>query len=194
MDSTLTFDVNTVRKAYLVFIPLGLFWATYKAWKEENDGRLKAEQASPEVLRNEIAALKADLESQKHRTLSAKQRSDLEAAIRDTLKDNEYLGFSSYYNWLDPEAEQYARQFAAVFVPLSVSGVPGPTQDVPPDLEGLVIGVKDARTIPRNAQRLSDALTKANITHRFGTVTGHRNSLLKDDHVELLVGRRSRET
>src|SRR5260221_7967596 len=66
MDSTLTFDVNTVRKAYLVFIPLGLFWATYKAWKEENDGRLKAEQASPEVLRNEIAALKADLESQKH--------------------------------------------------------------------------------------------------------------------------------
>jgi hypothetical protein len=45
----------------LILIPIGLFWATYRAWKEENDARLKAEEASPENLRRKVETLEANL-------------------------------------------------------------------------------------------------------------------------------------
>ena len=43
LDAHMTISVYTARNAYMVLIPLGIFWATYQTWKEENDARVKAE-------------------------------------------------------------------------------------------------------------------------------------------------------
>ncbi len=62
LDSLLTSSPTEIRHAYLVLLPVGFFWATYRAWKEENDARIKAEKESPADLRAELASVRTELE------------------------------------------------------------------------------------------------------------------------------------
>ena len=194
LDSHLALNVSTVRRAYLILIPVGLFWATFRAWKEENDGRIAAEKASPEALRNEIVALRADLEGQKRRILTTPQRDTIMAAFRaDAKNHSEPLRFGIFHNMWNAEARDYAVQLAEVFSQLGASGVPGSTVDpyVPRDLTGLIIRVKDQAVPSTEARRLSRILTEADVESAFGTITGPQAAHVKDVDLQLVIGRRN---
>lgn len=198
MDSKLAFDVNTVRRAYWILIPLGLFSATYKAWKEENDARIAAEKLSPQELQDEVRQLakqleetKADLASQRRRRLLPAQRELLLAACKAAQKESaEALRFGVYFNSWNDEARDYAVQLCEIFSAVGMSGVPGGTTDVPRELEGVIIRFKPG-ALPNNAKRLSDLLKKGLISDRWEALTGPRAALVKDDYLDLAIGRSS---
>jgi len=90
----------------------------------------RTERASPDQLATQIAALRADVESQKRRILTAQQREALIAAFgADAKEHSEPLIFGIWYNKWDGEAEEYARQLASVFSQLGASGALGSTDD-----------------------------------------------------------------
>jgi hypothetical protein len=202
MDSTLTFDVNTVRKAYLVFVPIGVFWATYKAWKEQNDARIAAEKLTPPELQKEVRELaqqleqtKADLASQRRRTLSSEQREILSAACAADLRANptEPLRFGVYYNLWNTEAGEYAINLCEIFSSAGMSGVPTSTNEaeIASNLEGVIIRMKDVRTPPNGATRLSALLKKGLISHGSRALNGPRSFPIKEDYFDLVIGRSS---
>ena len=196
MDSLLTFDVNTVRKAYLVFLPFGVFWATYRAWQEENNARIAAEKATPEALKVQVEELAKQLEetkAQQRRELSPKQRMALKAAIEaiQAQYGADSLRFPICYSHLVGEAGDYAGQLNEVLFPCGVSyGVPISTADVPLDFEGLALMVKDEQSPPLRARLFMSALREAQLHVRFQTLTGWRASHIQEEHCEFVVGRR----
>jgi hypothetical protein len=197
MDLLLTVDVNTVRNAYLIFIPIGLFWATYKAWQEENNKRLEAEKASPEALKNRVEELAKALEetkTQQRRELTPKQRIALKSAIEtiQTQHGANSLRFPIAYNHMVGEAGEFAGQLYEVLFPCGVSyESPVPTDDVPLDFEGLALVVKDRDSPPVRAKLFMTALQEAELPVRFETLTGRRATLnVPDEYCEFVVGRR----
>jgi hypothetical protein len=196
IDLMLTFDVNTIRKAYLILIPISLFWATYKAWQEENTARIGAEKATPEALKIKVEELAKQLEeskAQQRRVLSPQQRVRLKAAIEAIQAEHgaESLRFPIIYNHMVGEAADYAGQLNEVFFPCGVSyGIPVSTPDVPMDFQGLALWVKDEHAPPQRARLFMRALQESGLQVRFETLTGHRAPHIKDEHCEFVVGRR----
>jgi hypothetical protein len=86
-------------------------------------------------------------------------------------------------------------QLAQVLIPLGVSGVPDGIQEITDDMEGLIIRIKNHNAlvpVPSSAMRLSDALTLANIPHRFANrfPSGPPPFPLDDNYFDLGVGRK----
>jgi hypothetical protein len=149
------------------------------------------------LLQDQIRALErqvATLQNQLGRRLSNKQRETLREVIQG-IATNFRPTCAIYYHWLDREAQQYALQLAQVLIPLGVSGVPGGTQEITDNVEGLVIRIKDHNAsvpVPPSAMRLSEALTKANIPHRVANrfPSGPPPFPLDDNYFDLSVGRK----
>jgi hypothetical protein len=159
-----------------------LLWAAFRAWDTQQQ---LGHKSSPDSLRNELAELKLQLAQQKRRRLTSDQRSALIEALKDS---GEPFRVNMIYHHLDDEAEEYARQFSAALLPERLAGGATP-DDVPADLEGVVVRVKDLQAIPRGAQRLSNALTKAGVDHQLASLTGVRAALAPSDYFDLAVGR-----
>ena len=71
-------------------------------------------------MRDEIAKLRLQL-AQQGRQLTSEQRAALVAALTEA---DEPIRINIVYNHLDAEAESYASQFSAVFLPLGFAAVP----------------------------------------------------------------------
>jgi hypothetical protein len=155
-----------------------LLWAAFRAW----DGLA---HTSAHSLREEIADLKLQLARQKRRYLTSDQRAAFVEALRDS---GEPICINVVYHHLDAEAESYAAQFSAVLVPERLGCAPIPLDDIPADLEGVVVRVNN-RSVPHLVQRLSGALTKARIDHRIEPLTGKRVLLVPRDYFDLTIGR-----
>jgi hypothetical protein len=160
-----------------------LLWAAFRAWNEQQQ---LARESSPDSMRHEIAELKLQLAQQKRRYLTSDQRAVLVAALKES---GEPIRVNVVYYHLNDEAEGYARQFSAALLPVRFAGDPLPTDDIPADLQGVVLRIKDPHSIPPGAQRLSNALTKAGIAHRFAALTGLRAVLAPPDYFDLAIGR-----
>jgi len=181
MDSMLTFDVNSVRKAYMIFIPLGLFWTTYRAWKEENDAKIQAQKNTPEALLIEISQLREKLEP---RELTDQQAAILESSFREISID---WSLELCFNPGNTEAEYYARQFwerlrGLVFLTA--------TNEVPIGLSGVGVSVKDLANIPERARKLSAALASAGIKHEFMVRPQPYLGTIRDDYCDITIGRK----
>lgn len=151
---------------------------------------IKAATSKIEALEQQLS----DLRRGQGRTLSAKQRNVLRDAINAIRQDAPTFRFSICHNWLNEEAQQYARQFAQVLIPLNACGVPISTQEVADDLEGLVIRIKDHKAsvpVPPNAMKLWTALSKAAIPCRFDNRYPTPPPFpLDDNYFDLAVGRK----
>jgi hypothetical protein len=159
-----------------------LLWAAFRAWDSQ---RQLAQRLSPDSLRHELAELKLQLAEQKRRRLTSDQRSALVEALKES---GEPLRINVVYHHLNDEAEEYARQFSAALLPERFAGGATP-DDIPADLEGVVLRVKDLHAIPPGAQRLSNALTKAGVGHQLASLTGVRSALAPSDYFDLAIGR-----
>jgi hypothetical protein len=159
-----------------------LLWAAFRAWDTQ---RQLGHKSSPDSSRHELAELKLQLAQQKRRHLTADQRSALVEALKDS---GEPLRINVVYHHLNDEAEEYARQFSAALLPERFAGGATP-DDIPADLEGVVLRVKDLHAIPPGARRLSNALTKAGIDHQLAPLTGVRAALAPSDYFDLAIGR-----
>jgi hypothetical protein len=152
-----------------------LLWAAFRAWDRE---------PSADSLRQEVAELKLQLAQQKRRYLTSDQRSALLAALKAS---DGPIRFNVVYDHLNDEAEEYARQFSAALLPERFAGGAIPSDDIPPNVKGVVLRVNH-HDIPAAAQRLSRALTKAGIDHDVAHLTGVRASLVPHDYFDLAIG------
>lgn len=151
--------------------------------------------ASIEAATSRIETLEGQLkviQRERQRFLSAKQRDVFRDAMRAILKDT-VLHFGIFYHYLDDEAGQYARQFVQILDPLGVTGVAVST-NLPEAFEGLVIRIKDHNApvpVPPSAMRLSEALSKAEIPHRFDDLPPPAHKAIPaDDYFDLAIGRK----
>jgi hypothetical protein len=120
------------------------------------------------------------LARQRGRHLTSEQRMALVTALKES---DEPIRVNIVYNHLDAEAEAYAAEFSAVLLPLRFAGAPIPVSEDP---EGVVIRV-NSESVPPFAERLSNALTRAQIDHRIERLTGER-ALLESDYFDLAIG------
>ncbi len=187
LDSMLTFDVDSLRKAYLFFIPLGLFWTSYRAWKGENDAKIKAERSTPAALSLEVSQLREQLEP---RQLTEKHAAILKKAFKEINVD---WSVQLSFNPNNTEAAHYAQQFwerlrGLVFL--------NATNDVPIDLRGVWVSVKNLANIPERGHMLSAALASAGVKHSFmaspwRNLEPQRDA--RDDYCDVIIGKKPLE-
>ena len=173
-----------------------LLWAAFRVWDEQREltvellrvwaspggeGQPESPSLSPG---DETAELKLQLAQQKGRYLTSDQRAQLVAALKEA---DEPIRINVVYHHLDAEAESYAKQFSAVLLTERFAGALIPFDDLPDDLDGVVIRVNGG-LLPHLAQRLSDALSKAKIDHRIEPLTGERAVLAPPDYFDLAIG------
>jgi hypothetical protein len=120
------------------------------------------------------------------RSLNSDQRVALLGALKNS---GEPFRIILVYHHLNHETEEYANQFSAALSPERFAGDAIPTDDLPSDLEGVVVRVQRFSTMPLGAQRLVDALTAAGIDHRVALLTGQRAALAPSDYFDLAIGR-----
>jgi hypothetical protein len=149
-----------------------LLWAAFRAWEE---------QPSANSLENDPPPVQP-----KRRSLTSDQRVALLGALKNS---GEPFRIILVYHHLNHETEEYANQFSAALSPERFAGDAIPTDDLPADLEGVVVRVQRFSTMPVGAQRLVDALTAAGIDHRGALVTGQRAALAPSDYFDLAIGR-----
>ena len=94
------------------------------------------------------------------------------------------------YDHLDYEAETYAAQFSAVLKPGRFASDPIPLDDIPADIEGVVIRT-NGTSVSHLAHRFSTALTDAKIAHQIQPLTGVRATLAPAQYFDLAIGRRT---
>jgi hypothetical protein len=161
-----------------------MLWAAFRAWEERSQ---PASGSSVDSLRTEIADLRRQLDAQKRRYLTSDQRTALVQALRES---GEPIHITVVYDHLDYDAEAYAAQFSAVLKPARFAGDPIPLDDIPANLEGVVIRT-NGTSVSTLAQRFSGALTKAKIAHQIQPLTGVRAHLAPSDYFDLVIARRT---
>jgi hypothetical protein len=175
LDVALTFNVDSVRKAYLLFIPIGLFWTTYKAWQEENSAKVDALKSTPEGLRRELAALRerlTEIQSAQGRTITRTQRDAFKNAAdlvdKNAVNEPRMWGAMFIVSRIDPECEDYARRLVDLF---AINGTratfSGPSNMEVPTASSQGIGllqvVADPSNLPDYARVLCNLIRAAHI-------------------------------
>ncbi|MGC2762237.1 MAG: hypothetical protein WA206_13050 [Candidatus Binatus sp.] len=163
LDSLLTSSPTEIRHAYLVLLPVGLFWATYRAWKEENDARIKAEKESPADLRAELASVRTELEGlrrHQQRSITRQEWDEIEKAYRLSPQQRPKLAIKTPFN--DSEAEKYAQDFEGLFYC-------GRSRDakIDADMKGLIVRVHNRSAPSTQARFFSQTLKAAGIANEI---------------------------
>ncbi len=142
-----------------------------------------------EALTKTVSSLKTEVKSQRRRSLT-KQQTDI---LISELTSSEVFNVTIVFNSSNAEAEEYARQFWGINGAGNIYFGLTPTNEVPATLEGLVIRLKDHNLpLPPRALRLSNALNKAKIPHRFVNRFAAQPAFpVSDDYFDLAVGRKS---
>jgi len=110
--------------------------------------------------------------------------------IQSLRDSDEPVYITVVYDHLDYEAETYAAQFSAVLKPGRFASDPIPLDDIPADIEGVVIRT-NGTSVSHLAHRFSTALTDAKIAHQIQPLTGVRATLAPAQYFDLAIGRRT---
>jgi hypothetical protein len=136
--------------------------------------------ASPADAAKQIAALEMEIKRQARRQLSPEQMQ----ILAEVGQKEEFIQVR--FNPADGEAEEYAKQFWGLGFRAFF-----PSDSIPLTFKGVALRVKDTNRLPPIAEMLARALAKAGIPFIKETAQSPvPNGLLRDDHCELVIGRK----